>query len=73
MLAEQIDDVPGELAGAIDLGGARRDPLASEVAHRLADHHLLFVETNVHARDAIKPAWSGHPRNTWRAMTTRWI
>src|SRR5439155_19981522 len=31
VLAEQLDDVPRELVGGVDLGGTRRDPLAREL------------------------------------------
>ena len=42
MLPEELHDVPGELVRGVDLGGARRDPLAREVAHELANLPLLL-------------------------------
>ena len=44
MLAEDLDDVPGELVRLVDLGRARRDPLPRERAHELADLALLLGE-----------------------------
>ena len=41
VLAEQLDDVPRELVRLVDLRRARRDPLARERAHELADLPLL--------------------------------
>ena len=56
VFAEEIHHIPGEFAGAIDLRSAWRDAVASDIAHRLADHGLLFVETDVHSADATKPS-----------------
>ena len=44
VLAEQLDDVPRELVGGVDLGGARRDPLARELPHEVAQLPLLVVQ-----------------------------
>ena len=44
MLAEDLDDVPGELVRLVDLGRARRDPLPRERPHELADLALLLGE-----------------------------
>ena len=41
LVAEELDDVPGELVRRVDLRGARRDPLARERAHELAELPLL--------------------------------
>ena len=41
VLAEELDDVPRELVRLVDLGRARRDALARERAHELADLPLL--------------------------------
>ena len=41
VLAEELDDVPRELGRLVDLGRARRDPLAGERAHEVADLALL--------------------------------
>ena len=41
VLAEELDDVPRELVRLVDLGRARRDPLARERPHELADLELL--------------------------------
>ena len=41
VLAEELDDVPRELRRLVDLGRARRDPLARERPHELADLALL--------------------------------
>ncbi len=41
VLAEQLDDVPRELVRRVDLGRARRDPLARERADELAQLPLL--------------------------------
>ena len=44
VLAEQLDDVPGELVGGVDLGRARRDPLARELPDEVAQLPLLVVQ-----------------------------
>ena len=44
VLAEDLDDVPRELAGLVDLGRARRDALARERPDELADLALLVVQ-----------------------------
>ena len=41
MLAEELDDVPRELVRLVDLRRARRDPLAGERPHEIADLALL--------------------------------
>ncbi len=41
VLAEELDDVPRELGGLVDLGGTRCDPLTRERANELADLTLL--------------------------------
>ena len=41
VLTEQGDDVPRELGRAVDLGRARRDPLAGQRPHELPDLALL--------------------------------
>ena len=41
VLAEELDDVPRELVRLVDLGRARRDPLARERADELAELALL--------------------------------
>ena len=43
VLAEELDDVPRELVRGVDLGRARRDPLARERAYQLADLALLVA------------------------------
>ena len=54
VLAEDLDDVPRELGGLVDLGRARRDPLARERAHELADLALLVGQRveGAHGRDS---------------------
>ena len=37
----ELDDVPRELVRLVDLGRARRDPIARDGAHELADLELL--------------------------------
>ena len=44
VLAEQLDDVPRELVRLVDLGRARRDPLARELPHEVAQLALLAVQ-----------------------------
>ena len=44
VLAEDLDDVPRELAGLVDLGRAGRDALARERPHELANLALLVVQ-----------------------------
>ena len=41
LVAEQLDDVPGELVRRVDLRRARRDPLARERADEVAELPLL--------------------------------
>ena len=41
LVAEQLDDVPGELVRRVDLGRARSDPLPRERAHVVAKLTLL--------------------------------
>ena len=41
VLAEELDDVPRELVRLVDLGRARRDPLARELADEIAQLPLL--------------------------------
>ena len=50
MLAEELDDVPGELVALVDLGRARRDPLARERAHEVAELALLVGQRGPRAR-----------------------
>ena len=42
VLAEELDDVPGELVRLVDLGGAGSDPIARERAHELPKLALLL-------------------------------
>src|SRR5207302_1102378 len=65
LLAEELDDVPGELAAGVDVRGARRDLVAGEIAHRLADHRLLVVEADIHGRAMLPVA----ARATGRAVS----
>ena len=44
VLAEELDDVPRKLVRRVDLRGARRDALARERAHEVADLDLLVGE-----------------------------
>ncbi len=44
VLAEELDDVPRELVRLVDLGRARRDPLARELADEIAQLALLVGE-----------------------------
>ena len=44
VLAEQLDDVPRELVRLVDLGRARRDPVARERADEVADLALLVAQ-----------------------------
>ncbi len=44
MLAKQLDDVPRELVRRVDLGSARRDALAGDRAHEIADLELIVRE-----------------------------
>src|SRR2546421_85608 len=44
VLAEELDDVPRELGRLVDLRRPRRDPLARERAHEVADLALLVGE-----------------------------
>src|SRR5262249_59588909 len=44
VLAHQLDHVPGELGGLVDLGRAGRDALTREVAHEVADLALLLAQ-----------------------------
>ena len=49
-LAEELDDVPGELVRLVDLGGAGRDALARQRAHEAAQLALLpGQEVEAHA------------------------
>src|SRR5579862_4449639 len=41
---QQLADVLGELAGSVDLGGARRDPLVGERVERVAEEDLLLAQ-----------------------------
>src|SRR6185312_3278656 len=50
VLAQELDRIPGELGGVVDLGGARRDPLAGERAHRLDQHAAVVRERRQRAR-----------------------
>jgi hypothetical protein len=68
VLAEEIDHVPREFAAAVDVRGAGCDAVAGDVANRVADHGLLFVESDVHAADATKPSqvnpWASRRRQS---------
>ena len=44
VVAEELDDVPRELVALVDLGRARRDPVAGERADELAELALLVGE-----------------------------
>src|SRR6266566_9745684 len=44
VLAEQLDDVPRELVGGVDLGSPRRDSLASELPDEVAQLPLLVAQ-----------------------------
>ena len=41
VLTKELDHVPGELGGDVDLGRAGRNPLSRERPHELADLTLL--------------------------------
>ena len=54
VLAEELDHVPRELALLVDLGRARRDALAGERAHEVADLALLVGQRIVgHEAESI--------------------
>ena len=44
VLAEELDDVPRELRGLVDLGRTRRDPLARQGPYEVADLALLTCQ-----------------------------
>jgi hypothetical protein len=44
VLAEELDDIPGELVRGVDLRGARRDPLARDRPNEVPDLDLLVGE-----------------------------
>ena len=44
LAGEQLDDVPRKLALGVDLGRTRRDLVAGQLAHRVAQRGLLVVE-----------------------------
>ena len=50
VLAQQLDDVPRELAAAVDLGRARRDLVLGQLAHGVAQRALIRVQ-NGHRPD----------------------
>ena len=60
VLAEQLDHVPGELGGLVDLLGARRDPLARQLADRLQDELALGCDR--HAAHATAETPRAHRR-----------
>src|SRR5205823_12870579 len=53
VLAQHLDDVPGELALLVDLGGARCHALAGEVADQVADLALLLAQRVVRHRRIV--------------------
>ena len=50
---EELDDVPRKLVALVDLGRARRDPLARELAHEVADLALLVGERLVATDESL--------------------
>ena len=44
VLAKELDDVPGELVRRVDLGCARRDALARDRPHEIADLELVVAQ-----------------------------
>ena len=50
LLAEQLDHVPGELLGLVDLRRPGGDASARQLADRPLHHQLLLVEADVHGR-----------------------
>src|SRR5205807_369995 len=63
MIAEQLDDVPWELRRPVDLGGARRNPLARELADQFADLALLVGQRIGRQRPESSPGCrAGMPR-----------
>ena len=65
VLAEDLDDVPRELGRLVDLGGARRDPLARDRAHELADLALLVGQR-------VEGAHGGSLDRSWKTASTLW-
>ena len=54
IVAEKLDDVPGELVLLVDLGCPRRDPLARKRAHQVPKLALLVAQRVVrHARSLL--------------------
>ena len=82
VLAEELDHVPRELGGVVDLGGAWRDPLAGERADEVADLALLRGQPVARhaaksrpgsARRRTRPrARAQRLRPTRNAATARW-
>ena len=71
VLAEELDDVPGELVRLVDLGRARGDPLARDRAHELADLELLVGQRLPgHGRIVRGPGMPG-PTHQWASGVTR--
>ena len=66
VLAEELDDVPGELGRLVDLGRARRDALARELADQLADLLLLLGQRlGRHARNPRASLLVSAPWRSW--------
>ena len=59
VIGQQPAQVLGELAGAVDLGGTRRDPLVGQHADGVAEHLVLLAEA-VGARGAVRGGHRPH-------------
>ena len=75
VLAEELDDVPRELVGLVDLGRTGRDPVASKCPDELADLPLLLGQgIPGHAR-SLWPRYRGTSRDAGMEPETQhvWI
>ena len=66
MVGEQPTEVLGELAGAVDLGRPRRDPLVGQDPDRIAEHLVLLGQA-IGAGGAVR---GGHRAASYSAGRT---
>src|SRR5262249_55423427 len=57
VLAEELDDVPGELGRLVDLGGPRRDPFPGERPHQVS--YLALLRRHPFVQPFVKPTAGG--------------
>ena len=72
VVGEQSPHVLRELAGLVDLGGPRRDPLVGQDADGVAEHLVLVGQADRARGRGSRSVTGGHPTARLRAGHRHW-